>query len=303
MKVMAVIVAAGISTNLGDFKKLSQSGEISMAERVILNFKGAGINDIVMVTGHKRKELEKALNSYGITFLQNENFKSTDMLTSVKIGFSYAMDKAERILFTPVDIPFFKQDTVTKLLSIKAPLVCPMYNDIIGHPLNIDVSLIPQILEYNGTGGLRQAFNANNIIPTTIPVADIGSTVDADKADNVQEMSLKHSQDLDRPVIEIGLAKNTLYFNTDIMTLLKHIDGFGSVANACERSGISYSQAWKYIKAVESQTGYEIVKRSRGGEHGGEATITEQGRELMKKYALYASKLNKIANELYKEIF
>ena len=303
MKVIAIIVAAGASTNLGDFRKLSRSGEISTAERVILNFKGAGIHDIVMITGHKRKELEKALNSYGITFLQNENFKSTDMLASAKIGFGYALGKFRRILFTPVDIPFFKQDTVKKLLAVKEPLVCPVYNNIIGHPLNIDISLVPKILEYEGPGGLRQAFDFYNITPAVVPVEDLGSTIDADKIDDLKELSLEHSQGLQRPVIEIGLAKNTLYFNSDIMTLLKHIDGFGSVANACERSGISYSQAWKYIKAAENQAGYEIVKRTRGGEHGGEASITQKGRKLMEKYALYTSRLNKVAQELYEEIF
>ena len=42
MKIGAVIVAAGMSAQMRDFKELVKTGELSMAERVVLNFRRAG---------------------------------------------------------------------------------------------------------------------------------------------------------------------------------------------------------------------------------------------------------------------
>ena len=51
MSIGAVIVAAGMSTRMKDFKQLMKIGDLTMAERVIVNFRRAGVKDIVMVTG------------------------------------------------------------------------------------------------------------------------------------------------------------------------------------------------------------------------------------------------------------
>lgn len=302
-RVTAVIVAAGVSTRMGDFKQLMKIGDLSMAERVVLNFKGAGIDDIVMVTGHRRKELEKSLKSYGITFLYNKDYETTDMFSSVKIGFSYVHNKADKILFTPVDIPYFESDTIKSLLDVDKPLVCPSYNDKIGHPLCIDNSIIESILSYEGDGGLRAAFKALEIIPFVVPTEDEGAIVDADKQGDFEKLKSIHSQRLARPIIDIKLAKKTVYFNSEVMTLLSHVDVSGSVIEAAEKSGISYSQAWKHINKIENELDTVIVIRVRGGESGGEAKLSKEGKSLLEKYKEFSERLNKKAKELYEEIF
>ena len=57
MRVGAVIVAAGMSTRMKQFKQLMKIGNLTMAERVVINFKRSGIRDIVMVTGYRGKQL------------------------------------------------------------------------------------------------------------------------------------------------------------------------------------------------------------------------------------------------------
>ena len=60
MRYGAVIVAAGMSTRMKQFKQLMKIGEMSLAERVIVNFRRAGVKDIVMVTGFNADQLEKS---------------------------------------------------------------------------------------------------------------------------------------------------------------------------------------------------------------------------------------------------
>lgn len=303
LKITAVIVAAGTSTRMGDFKQLMKIGDLSMAERVVLNFKGAGIDDIVMVTGYRRKELEKSLKSYGITFLYNKDYENTDMFSSVKIGFSYVHNNTDKILFTPVDIPYFESETIKRLLEVNKPLVCPSYKDKIGHPLCIDNSIISDILSFEGDGGLRAAFKALEISPFVIPTDDEGAIVDADKKGDFEKLKTIHTQRLARPIIDIKLAKKTVYFNSEVMTLLSHIDVSGSVIEAAEKSGISYSQAWKHINKIENELDTRIVIRIRGGESGGEAKLSDEGKSLMEKYREFSDRLNKKAKKLYEEIF
>ncbi len=41
-----------MSARMKDFKQLMKIGDLTMAERVVVNFRQAGVNDIVMVTGY-----------------------------------------------------------------------------------------------------------------------------------------------------------------------------------------------------------------------------------------------------------
>ena len=86
MQIGAVIVAAGMSSRMGDFKPMLNIGSISIAQRIVATFHQAGVNRIVVVTGYQAQLLEKHLSNSGLIFLRNENFAETQMFDSAKIG-------------------------------------------------------------------------------------------------------------------------------------------------------------------------------------------------------------------------
>lgn len=49
----AVIVAAGMSSRMGDFKPMLNIGAISIAQRIVATLRQAGAQHIVVVTGFK----------------------------------------------------------------------------------------------------------------------------------------------------------------------------------------------------------------------------------------------------------
>ena len=122
MQTAALIVAAGMSSRMGDFKPMLNIGSISIAKRIVANFHQAGISRIVVITGYKAETLEHHLSNEGLIFLRNENYAETDMVDSARIGLAYLQDKCDRILFTPVDIPLFTSDTVSKLMDSDSDL-------------------------------------------------------------------------------------------------------------------------------------------------------------------------------------
>ena len=82
----ALIVAAGMSSRMGEFKPMLNIGSISIAQRVIATFQQAGVDKIVMVTGYNATQLERHLSGLGVIFLRNENYEHTQMFDSVRIG-------------------------------------------------------------------------------------------------------------------------------------------------------------------------------------------------------------------------
>ena len=68
----ALIVAAGMSSRMGDFKPMLTIGEMSIAERVITTFQQAGVTRIVVVTGYQAELLERHLAGREVVFLRNE---------------------------------------------------------------------------------------------------------------------------------------------------------------------------------------------------------------------------------------
>jgi choline kinase len=89
MQTAALIVAAGMSSRMGDFKPMLNIGSISIAKRIVANFHQAGISRIVVITGYKAETLEHHLSNEGLIFLRNENYAETDMVDSARIGLAY----------------------------------------------------------------------------------------------------------------------------------------------------------------------------------------------------------------------
>ncbi|NCC69936.1 MAG: glycosyl transferase, partial [Clostridia bacterium] len=79
MEICAVIVAAGMSSRMGEFKPMLNIGSISVAQRIVATLRQAGISKIVVVTGHNADTLERHLSKSGAIFLRNENYRTTQM--------------------------------------------------------------------------------------------------------------------------------------------------------------------------------------------------------------------------------
>lgn len=303
MQIGAVIVAAGMSSRMGDFKPMLNIGSISIAQRLVATFHQAGVTKIAVVTGYNAPQLERHLANLGLVFLRNENYASTQMFDSAKIGLGYMKDKCDKLLFTPVDIPLFKALTVTALIESGAALACPVCEGKTGHPLLIDASLINTLLEDTGDGGLQGAISRCGTQMTRLPVDDPGVLHDADTPDDYQALLRYHNEQLIRPELWVSLARERPFFDDKTAMLLALVDESGSVRGACQRMQISYSTGWNIIRALESQLHFPLLERSQGGVGGGESRLTEKGKRLVDCYEQYAARLRREAAALFDEYF
>lgn len=304
MKTAALIVAAGMSTRMAQFKQLMKIGSRTMAERVVVNFKQAGITEIAMVTGYRSEQLEKELQSFGVTFLKNARYETTQMFDSARIGLDYLKDRCDRVFFCPVDIPFFMEKTVEILSDQQGDIVQPVYHGKAGHPILIRASLIPAILSYQGEGGLKGALNSiENLKRIRIPVEDEAVLMDADTREDFRRLVDVHNSRMMHPKVQVTLVNHKPFFDEMTLELLKKITGPGSVREACEQLGISYSKGWNIIQNAEDGIGYRIVERQPGGRGGGTAKVTDRGKKLIELFELYETQLEKASEELFRQIF
>ena len=303
MPICALITAAGMSSRMGDFKPMMNIGSISIAQRVAATFQQAGVDRIVMVTGFHADELERHLAGNGIVFLRNEQYETTQMFDSVRIGLDYLKDKCDRVLFTPVDIPLFTAATVQALLDSGAELACPVCGGETGHPTLIAGRLIPAILADSGEGGLRGALERCGAEMTRVPVRDRGVLHDADTPEDYRALLSYHNEQLARPVLSVSLAREKVFFDEQTAMLLILVEETRSVRTACQRMQMSYSGGWNVIRRLESQLNYPLVERSQGGAGGGKSRLTPAGKDLLARYESYSARLRACAGELFEEYF
>ena len=176
----AVILAAGLSSRMHEFKPLLELGDSTIIVRAIENLKTAGASPVIIVAGYKADQLMDYLWPLDIMFVRNENYASSQMFDSVKLGISRAAGLCSRILITPADVPLIEQDTFKQVMECPGALVRPVCGGRPGHPVRVDSRLVPDICAYKGAGGLKGAMEHLGVPITEPEVEDPGIYLDAD---------------------------------------------------------------------------------------------------------------------------
>ncbi|MBC7869733.1 MAG: NTP transferase domain-containing protein, partial [Chitinophagaceae bacterium] len=77
----AVILAAGMSSRMGQMKVLLPWGENkTIIEHIIAQLRQAQVNYITVVTGHSAKEVEENITPMGVHVVHNPQYKTGEML-------------------------------------------------------------------------------------------------------------------------------------------------------------------------------------------------------------------------------
>jgi molybdate transport system regulatory protein len=71
--------------------------------------------------------------------------------------------------------------------------------------------------------------------------------------------------------------------------LLEAVEATGSISAAAERLGVQYRLAWARLEEMEEGLGLRLVERHVGGAHGGGASLTATGHELIERFNAFAA--------------
>lgn len=194
-RVGAVLVAAGLSSRMGDFKPLLPFGGTSIARHIVAALKRAGAGPVVVVTGYRGEELERHLAAPGVRFVRNAHFRETQMFDSVKLGLAEAAPLCGRIAIMPMDVPGIRQRTLERAMAAAGPIVRTMYRGEPGHPIVIDSRLAARLCAYAGERGLRGALEESGIPICELQVEDDGVLKDVDTKEEYRRLLASCNQE------------------------------------------------------------------------------------------------------------
>ncbi len=178
MKIGAIVLAAGYSSRMGDFKPLMSLGGQSLLAHSAGVFQRAGVSCVSVVTGHRCEEVEAEATRLGLASIRNQEY-NRGMFSSVVCAVKQVR-QLDGFFILPVDIPLLYPSTISRLIesfdghSVLLPVFCGKQ----GHPPLIPGGVIPAILNHNGEGGLRAVLKSLPFLE--IPIWDRGILMDAD---------------------------------------------------------------------------------------------------------------------------
>ena len=148
--ITAIILAAGESKRMGEPKMLMPWGKSTVLQTVISTFQAAGINDILVVTGGARQQVESLIGKTVQTIF-NEAYEKGEMLSSIQVGLSAKMREASAALICLGDQPQVKERSVRSIcdafLKNKSQIVAPSYQMQRGHPWLVAHPLWDELLK------------------------------------------------------------------------------------------------------------------------------------------------------------
>lgn len=295
----AVIAAASKK----DAAPLLQIGAIPIVRRIVLTLQQADVFPIVIVTGTQELEVIHQLAKFGVIFLKSEDCERPELFSSVKMGLCYLQGKCDRMIFTPVNTPMFKPETLRTILASDAEIVVPSYHGKGGHPIVLQNQAVDDILRYQGGGGLRGAIASMEEKRVWVDVEDDGILSSIHDQNELRQQVAAHNNSLLKPNIKVGIEKENVFFDARLKLLLFLTEDLGSVRRACDHMGLSYQKAWDMLNQLEQEIGYSVVERKHGGSRGGRTLLTPRGKHLMYAYQCFESNLAAFARQSFEEIF
>ena len=180
-----IILAAGLSSRMGDFKPAMMLGKKTVIERAIDSM--AICERIIVVGGHRIDRLREIIRETPrIEIVFNRRFEE-GMFTSVKAGIERS--SAERIFILPGDIPLVESETLRAMMGIDAEILIPKYRGRKGHPLMLKGGIAKKLLAEPDDSNLRDF--TRKIGFTTIDVDDEGILLDMDSPKDYEKLKGK----------------------------------------------------------------------------------------------------------------
>ena len=156
----AVIVATGLAVSPGNPKQLMAARGRTYTESLVDIYLDAGIDTIVVITGAHDHLLRQALANTTAVCIQDENYQSSSLLDSARIGIRYLSGKCDRIFVSPLETTLTNEKTLLKLLSKQSDVVLPVRDGEDCSPILLSSKIFNWCLLYNGRRGISGAWKS-----------------------------------------------------------------------------------------------------------------------------------------------
>jgi CTP:molybdopterin cytidylyltransferase MocA len=151
LRIGAVLLAAGEGRRMGGVAKpLIRLQGVPLISRQLVALSGAGVDEVVVVTGHARKAVERQVQSFSITLVHNEAH-AQGQEGSVRAGLAALSGSFDAVFIVPSDQPLIGAGDLTELIGafkrrVAGHIVVPVVDGQRGNPILLDQLAHAQIL-------------------------------------------------------------------------------------------------------------------------------------------------------------
>ena len=166
LAVGAVLLAAGAGSRLGHRpKSLLELGGVPLIRRQLIALSGAGVDELVVVTGHHAEAIEAAVQDFPVTLARNPR-PDDGQASSVRLGLAALSARLDAVIVALADQPLVNAQDIGALIGAfkkrdGASMVVPRVDDAPGNPVIFESALRDEWLAGEADAACRRWREAN----------------------------------------------------------------------------------------------------------------------------------------------
>ena len=184
-RIAAVVLAAGRSTRMGGPNKLlAEIAGRPLLRIVVEEALASRANPVIVVVGHERAEVEKALAGLRVQLVHNPDF-AQGLGTSLKAGIAAVPAEADGAIVCLGDMPQIDASLIDRLIAAFDPdrgalIVMPTVEGRRGNPVLWSRRFFPDLMAIEGDVGARHFIGRYSEAVVEVPLEGRAALVDVD---------------------------------------------------------------------------------------------------------------------------
>lgn len=217
LRVAAILLAAGEGKRMGGVAKpLITLQGVPLIKRQLIALSGAGVDEVVVVTGHAREAIEEQVQSFPVTLAHNPDYADGQQ-GSVRVGLQALSGAFDAVFVVLADQPLIAAADLTELMSafkrrpaghIVVPVVSKADSTTLagdenagqrGNPILLDDVALTQILASDIKLGCRHLIERQPDMVHVHKTANTRFIVDLDTPEDLQQLAQRTGWALELP--------------------------------------------------------------------------------------------------------
>jgi molybdenum cofactor cytidylyltransferase len=184
-RIAAVVLAAGRSTRMGGPNKLlAEIARRPLARIAVEEALASGAKPVIVVTGHQRADVERALAGLPVRLVHNPDF-AQGLGTSLKAGIAAVPAEADGAVVCLGDMPQVDASLIDRLIAAFDPdrgalVAMPTFEGKRGNPVLWSRRFFPDLMAIDGDVGARHLIGRYGEAVVEVPVEGKAALVDID---------------------------------------------------------------------------------------------------------------------------
>ena len=206
LRIGAVLLAAGEGRRMGGIAKpLIRLQGVPLITRQLVALSGAGVDEVVVVTGFACDDVEAPLQSFPVRVARNEAYPDGQQ-SSVRVGLAALEGPFDAVIVALADQPLIGAGDLTELIGAfkKRPgghIVVPVVDGKRGNPIVLDAVALAEILASETNLGCRHLIERRPDLVHVHATANTRFVTDLDTVDDIESLARRTGWRLELPAL------------------------------------------------------------------------------------------------------